>query len=78
MKKVIATLPSGDTIFINTCVISSFLNQSAFSIFTRFSMVLQRCKTDRKTKAVHTYRYKMGKRKKIEMLPDSWILLIES
>ena len=35
------TLPSGDTIFINTCVIS-FLNQSTFSIFARFSMVRAR------------------------------------
>ena len=37
-KNDIPTLPNGDTIFINTCVIS-FLNQSAFSIFARFLMV---------------------------------------
>ena len=41
MRKMISTLPSGDTIFISTCVIS-FLNQSAFSIFVRFSMVRAR------------------------------------
>ena len=40
-EKWYPTLPSGDTIFINTCVIS-FLNQSAFSIFARFSMVRAR------------------------------------
>ena len=31
----------GDTIFISTCVIS-FLNQSAFSIFARFSIICAR------------------------------------
>ena len=40
-KNDIPTLPSGDTIFINICVIS-FLNQSAFSIFARFLMVRAR------------------------------------
>ena len=40
-KNYIPTLPSGDTNFINTCVIS-FLNQSTFSIFARFLMVRAR------------------------------------
>ena len=58
MRKTI--FPSGDTIFINTCVIS-FLNQSAFSIFARFSMVRARgtlsrllCLNRAKIKAVQT------------------------
>ena len=40
-KNDIPILSSGNTIFINTCV-TSFLNQSAFSIFVRFSMVRAR------------------------------------
>ena len=40
-KDDIPTLPSDDTIFIDTCVIS-FLNQSAFSIFAWFLMVRTR------------------------------------
>ena len=43
MRKIMSPLSPvhGDTIFINTCVIS-FLKQSAFSIFARFSMVRAR------------------------------------
>ena len=41
IKMDILTLPSGATILINTGVIS-YLNQSTFSIFARFSMVRAR------------------------------------